>query len=405
MPFKRKLMIAVILALVAGGLIYGFYPGAIEVDTSEVTMGPMAVTVEEEGKTAVKERFVISAPVAGYLRRIVFEVGDQVSKGQTVAELEPLRSEVLDPRSRAAARAEVSAAKASLGSAEENARARRAQYEFARKELERTRSLFEAGYAAKSVMDRVESGAKEAEAALRSAEAAARSAEAAVRKAETALGYSPSEDGRPAGRVIKVRSPVEGRVLKLRHESEGAVPSGERLMDIGDTASLEVRSEVLSVDAVKISPMAAVLIERWGGESVLEGRVRVVEPTAFTKVSALGVEEQRVVVISEIISPPESWQRLGDGYRVEAKFIVWKSEKVLRVPTSAIFRAGEENAVFVVKEGKACERPVKIGQRNGLTAEVLSGLSAGDDVITHPDSEIKDGARVKRRMDSAQIQD
>ncbi len=397
MPFKRKLMIAAVLALVAAGLVYGFYPRAIEVDTAKVTMGPMAVTVEEEGQMVVKERFAISAPVAGYLRRIDFEVGDQVSKGQTVAELEPLRSEVLDPRSRAAARAEVSAAKASLKSAEENARARRAQYEFAGKELKRTRSLFESGYAAKSVMDRVESEAREAEAALRSAEAAARSAEAAVRKAETALGYSPSEDGRSAGRVIEVRSPVEGRVLKLRRESEGAVPSGEHLMDIGDTASLEVRSEVLSVDAVKISPMAAVLIERWGGEGALEGRVRVVEPTAFTKVSSLGVEEQRVVVISEIISPPESWQRLGDGYRVETRFIVWKSDNVLRVPTSAIFRAGEENAVFVVKEGRAYERLVKIGQRNGLTAEVLSGLSAGDEIINHPDSDIKDGARVKRR--------
>jgi HlyD family secretion protein len=168
-----------------------------------------------------------------------------------------------------------------------------------------------------------------------------------------------------------------------------------------DTASLEVRSEVLSVDAVKISPMAAVLMNDGGRALWRQGEI--VEPTVFTKVSALGVEEQRVVVISELISPPESWQRLGDGYRVEVRFIVWKSDKVLRVPTSAVFRVGDENAVFAVKEGKAYERPVKIGQRNGLTAEVLSGLEAGDEVITHPDSEIKDGSRVKIRTGSARM--
>lgn len=397
MPFKRILFIALVVIVVAALLAWGFYPRAIEVETAKVSIGPMSVTVEEEGKTRVKEKFVISAPVAGYLRRIVLEAGDPVSKGQTVAELEPLPSEVLDPRSRAAAKATVSAAKASVRAARENARARNAQNDLAKKELERVSELFKSGYVTKSALDRAESAAKEAVAGLRAAEASVRSAEAELKRAETALGYSPADGVKPTGKAVDVRSPVNGRVLKLHHESEGAVPTGEPLMDVSDTASLEVSSEILSADAVNIKQGTPVLFERWGGESPLEGRVRVVEPGAFTKVSSLGVEEQRVIVVSDITSPPEGWRNLGDGYRVEAKFIIWQADKVLRVPTSALFMAGEENAVYVIEDGRAKERVIKTGHRNGFTTEVISGLSAGDVVITHPDDEIRDGTRVKGR--------
>lgn len=401
MPFKRKIWIIAIMLLVAAALVWGFAPKAVEVETASVAAGPMMVTVDEEGKTRVKERFVLSAPVAGYMRRVKFEVGDKVSRGQAIVELEPLRSEVLDPRSRAAAEAAVEAASAELRAARENMRARQAESELAGAELQRAKSLFEKGHVAKSALDRAESNASQAEANLSAASAGVRTAEAELRRARTALQYSPSEGRKSSQAGVDVRSPVAGRVLKLHRESEGAVAAGEPLADVGDTASLEVRAEVLSTDAVSIKPGDRVFFERWGGSERLEGRVRVVEPAAFTKISSLGVEEQRVIVISDIVSLPESWQRLGDGFRVEARFVIWQAEKALKVPSSALFRSGEENAVFVVEDGRAEERVVKTGHVNGTDAEVIEGLSAGQEVIVHPDDGLRDGAKVKPRASIA----
>lgn len=397
MPFKRKVWIIVMGLLVAAGLVWGFMPKATEVDTARVVTGPMTVTVDEEGKTRVSERFVLSAPVAGYMRRVEFDPGDPVSRGQTVVVLEPLRSEVLDPRSRAAAQAAVSAAGAGVKAARENMRAREAESELAATELQRARALFEKGHIAKSALDRAESAARQAEANLSAAEAEVRSAEAEVKRAQTALQYSPAEGQKGKEKAASVRSPVTGRVLKLHRESEGAVAAGEPLVDVGDTSSLEVRAEVLSTDAVSIKPGDKVLFERWGGQGRLEGKVRLVEPAAFTKISSLGVEEQRVVVVSDIVSLPESWQRLGDGYRVEARFVVWHSDKALKVPSGALFRSGEKTAVFVVEDGKAVERLIKTAHVNGSEAEVIEGLSAGEEVIVHPDDALKNGTKVKPR--------
>ena len=401
MPLKRKLWIAAAFLAVLAALVYGFVPEAMEVETAKVETGPMMVTVDEEGKTLVKDRYVLSAPVPGYMRRLSFDVGDSVARGQTVIELEPLRSQTLDPRARAAAEAEVSAATSSLAAARQNEAARKSEAWLAKEELARAKALFDGGHISRSAFDRAQSSASQTEAALSAASSGVKTAQAGLERARASLGYSPADEAAKAQtKAVSVRSPVKGRVLKLHKESEGAVAAGEPLVDVGDTASLEVRAEVLSSDAVSIKAHAPVFFERWGGSTRLEGRVRSVEPAAFTKVSSLGVEEQRVVVISDIISAPEEWQKLGDGYRVEARFVVWESQKALKVPSSAVFRTLEKNAVFVVKDGRALERQIKAGQMNGVSAEVIEGLSEGEEVVIHPDDALRDGARVKKAAPS-----
>jgi HlyD family secretion protein len=214
--------------------------------------------------------------------------------------------------------------------------------------------------------------------------------------AQTALRYSAGEGVRP-GDTVKIQSQVAGRVLKIPRESEGVVAAGQPLMEIGNPRALEVEIDVLSDDAVRIKPGMRVLYERWGGEPSLDGSVRTVEPVGATKVSSLGVEEQRVLVIAEITSPPEVWERLGDGYRVEARFVLWEGDDVLQIPQSALFRHGEGWAVFVVDGNRAARRGVDIGQRNGLHAQIVSGLQSDDVVITHPDASLRDGTRVRAR--------
>jgi len=378
-------------------IVYGFMPKPVPVDLVKISRGPLKVTVEEEGKTRVQDRFVVSAPVTGSIRRIKLDVGDRVQKGQTLVELEPLKSNLLDPRSRAAAEATVSSAEASLKVEEERARAAAADAEYTQRNLERIKKLFEGGYVARDVLEQAESGAKRAEANLLSAEAAVKVARFELDKARTALRHSAAEDTRIQDKIVTIQAPVNGSILKIYRESEGVVQSGEALIDIGDPEKLEVKVEVLSADAVKIKPGTSVLFERWGGNSNLSGKVRVVEPAGFTKISSLGVEEQRVLVIVDIASFPKSGQNLGDGYRLEASFIIWEGKDVLQVPASALFRKQDGWAVFVVKNKRALKREVKVGQRTGLAAEILSGLAEGEEVISHPDNSIEDGTRVRPR--------
>lgn len=397
MQVRRRIIIITIAAVVILAIAYGFLPRPVPVEVVKASQGPLRVTIDEEGKTRVKDRFVLSAPVAGFMRRIELDVGDHVKKGQTVVEIEPLRSNILDPRSRAEAEAAISAAQAALNSALENARAAAAEADYARQKLERSKKLYDEGYISKDFFDRVDSEAKRTEANRLSAEAAVKVARSELGKARAALMYSAAEGTVNHGRVVEILTPVDGRVLNIHHESEGVVNAGESLIDIGDPDKLNVKVEVLSADAVNIKPGTPVLFERWGGDSPLSGKVRVVEPAAFTKISSLGVEEQRVLVLADITSLPESWQSLGDGYRVEASFIIWEGKDVLQVPASALFRKGNGWAVFVMENKRARQRQVVVGHRNGLTAEIVSGLSEGELVIIHPDESIKDGARVRLR--------
>ena len=395
---RRRILIITVAATVVLAVIYGFMPKPIQVDAIAAKKGPMRVTVDEEGKTRVRDRFVISAPVAGYLRRVELDVGDSAVKGQVIAELEPLRSTVLDPRSRAEALAALSAARAALNAAKENAQAAAASADYARKNLERQKRLYDSGYVAKDSLDQADADAKRTAANRLAADASVKSARADVERAQSTLGHSPAEGTADHDRIVAIRAPVDGSVLKIHHESEGAVNAGEPLIDIGDPRKLEIKVEVLSADAVAIQPGSTVYFERWGGDFPLTGTVRTVEPEAFTKVSSLGVEEQRVLVIADITSLPEEWKRLGDEYRVEASFIIWEGKNVLQVPASSLFRKGEGWAVFVVDGGRARIRPVKIGHRNGLTAEITEGLSEQDRVISHPDDRVRDGVRVRVRL-------
>jgi HlyD family secretion protein len=318
--------------------------------------------------------------------------------GQVIAEREPLRSTVLDPRSRAEALAALSAAQAALNAAKENVRAANAAADYAQKNRERQKVLYDSGYVAKDSLDQADADAKRTEANRLAADAAVLAARADVERAQSILGHSAAEGAADRSRVVAVRAPVDGSILRLHHESEGVVNAGEPLVDIGDPRKLEIKVEVLSADAVNIRPGSTVFFERWGGDFPLTGKVRTVEPEAFTKVSSLGVEEQRVLVIADITSLPDEWKRLGDGYRVEASFVIWEGKDVLQVPARALFRKGESWAVFVIERTLARIRSVKVGHRNGLVAEITEGLSEQDRVIAHPDDRIRDGVGVRVRL-------
>ncbi|HKJ08871.1 MAG TPA: efflux RND transporter periplasmic adaptor subunit [Gammaproteobacteria bacterium] len=392
--WRRRIALALLAVGVAVGLYFGFRPQPVAVETATVTTGPLRVTVEEEGKTRVRDRFVVSAPVAGYARRVDLDVGDVVHKGQPLVELEPLRSMVLDPRSRAEAQARVAAAEAQLESARAQSRATAAEAEHARVDYQRVAKLCTVQCVSEEEKDTAKAKWQVAEANHRSAVYSVEVARYELQAARTALRYSAAERQDRGPEQVTVSAPVDGRVLSVRRRSEGVVSAGEPLVDIGDPHRLEVEVEVLSADAVRIHPGTRVLLERWGGPDALHAVVRTVEPVAFTKVSALGVEEQRVLIIADITSPPKQWTSLGDGYRVEASFILWEGTDVLQVPASALFRQGDGWAVFAVHEGRAKLATVEVGERNGLAAQILKGLNKGQQVIIHPSDQVHDGVRV-----------
>lgn len=397
MQLRSRIGITLLALAVAGGLVWGFMPRPVPVELASAMRGPLEVAVEEEGKTRVKERYVIVAPMDGYARRIDWKVGDAVRAGEELVVIEPTRSAALDPRSRARALAQVQATEASLAAARENARAAAAQAKLAGQELARVAALRKDRFVAQQDLDRARTEHDRARAAHLAAEHAVNVARF---ERETALATLEQTERLQAGgpaETLSVRAPVGARVLRVTRESEGPVQAGQPLLEIGDPQALEVEVEVLSTQAMRITPGTRVLFDRWGGEHTLEGVVRVVEPYGYTKVSALGVEEQRVRVIADFVSPREQWQRLGDGYRVEARFVVWAGGDVLQIPASALFRRNGGWAVFIVQDGRARLAPVEIGQRAGLIAEVVSGLAPGDQVISHPDDKISDGVRVKPR--------
>lgn len=396
MPWRNRILTILLLLLISLAILWAFLPRPVPVETAKVSRGPLRVTVEEEGKTRLRDRFVISAPVGGYLRRVDLEVGDPVKRGQALAGIEPMRPEGLDPRTRAAAEARVSAAEATLRAAEERVREAAAGDDYASARFERTRRLADAGLTPKDSLEQAASEARRASAATRSAEEAVDTARHDLEGVKAALTRAGASDGRHADKVT-VRSPATGVVLAVRHESEGVVTPGTPLLEVGDPGRLEVEVDVLSEDAVRIRPGTGVRFERWGGDVPLEGKVRVVEPVGFTKVSALGVEEQRVFVIVDITSPRDAWKGIGYGYRLEASFVLWEEGGVLQVPTGALFRSGDRFAVYVLEKGRARARTVEVGQRNGRAAQVRSGLAEGETVVLHPGDTVADGKKVRAR--------
>jgi HlyD family secretion protein len=392
--WRRRIVLGIIALLIAAALAYGFRPQPIDVDTAPVRRGPLQVAIEQEGRTRVVDRYVITAPVSGYARRIALDAGDAVQRGATLVELEPVRAEALDARHRAEALARINAASSTAEGAAQRAGAAATAAQLTRNEFLRVEALRQSGHATAADEDRTASAAVRAAAELRSALFGVATARHELDAAQTALKYTGSAG---TGAPLPVRAPVSGSVLRIPRKSEGPVAAGQALVEIGDPRALEVEVDLLSADAVQVHPGTAVLFERWGGAAPLKGVVRVVEPAGFTKVSALGVEEQRVWVIVALTSPAPDWQRLGDGYRVEARLIVWEANDVLQLPASALFRDGDGWAAFVIEQGKARKRRVSIGHGNGLQTELVAGIDAGARVIVHPDDRIRDGVLVDNR--------
>jgi len=392
-PSRKQVIWGVGGLLLLAVVVYGFLPEALQVETAVVERGAMEVLVEEEGETEAEDRYVVSAPANAYLRRLELEVGDSVEVGQVVAYLEPPQASALDPRTRTEAEAGVAAARAVLRAAEEAARAARAEAERAVAERDRMERLHAAGSATRQALEAAVAAAERAIADRLSSEARVESAGVELTAARTAIQANGAD-----GSVVTpgaLQSPVAGRVLAVHQVSAGPVSAGQPLVEIGDPDRLEVSVDVLSADAVRIHPGTTVRLEDWGGEGVLEARVKRVEPQGFTEVSSLGVEEKRVRVVAELVSPPAARPGLGVGYRVLAEFVLWEEADVLKVPVAALFRTADGWSVFTVEGGRASLRPVEIGRQGGLEAEVLSGVSAGERVIVHPPNETEEGARVR----------
>ncbi|MGQ0633781.1 MAG: efflux RND transporter periplasmic adaptor subunit [Planctomycetaceae bacterium] len=401
--FKRLLMVVLGGGLVAG-IVYAFLPQPIVVDIDTVSRGTLQIAVEEDGKTRLKDRYTISAPLAGKLQRIRFKAGDIVPKGQPVAIIEPTDPALLDPRAQAQAEARVKAAQAALEKAGSNLEWARAALDLAETEHARALDLHQKNALAKTELDVKLMQKRTRVEEYRAARFAEEMARFEVELARAALLRT---RGRGSEADLDSQFPIpappwsnSGRllhVLRVSQESETVVQPGTALLELGDPSDLEIEIDVLSSDAVKIRPGAKVILEQWGGDEPLLGRVRLVEPSGFTKISALGVEEQRVNVIVDFPSRDEIPATLGDGFRVEAKIVIWENDDVLRVPTSALFRQGERWALFRIVEGRAQRHRVTIGKRSGLYAEVLAELTEGEEVIVHPNDRISDGAQVKAR--------
>lgn len=393
--YKRLIVWGAVLALLALGLVAAFSPRPVPVDSIVLQPGPMQVTVDEEGETRVHDVFAVSAPVAGRLHRIQAHVGDGVKAGETVlARIEPADPTLLDPRSEAQARATVQAAESALALAQAEIEQAQAEYEFALAEHRRARDLVAGGTISVRDAEAAERAFRSGRAALATSQAALQVRRFELERARAQLLSPTTATTRTDCECVSVMAPVSGEVLYIPNESERIVQAGEPLLQIGDPTDLEIVVDFLSTDAVRIEAGQAVLIERWGGEVNLAGRVRRVEPFGFTKVSALGIEEQRVNVIIDLTSPREMWQALGHGYQLEARVVLWQSDAVLSVPLTAMFRDGEQWAVFVLEGGRARLRPIEIGERNGLAAQVVSGLQSGDRVILHPSNRVQQDTRV-----------
>lgn len=408
-PRSRVLIMLGALALVGAFLTFAFWPRPFLADFAQVTKGPMAVTVDEEGKTRVRERYVVSAPITGRLMRVELNPGDAVVGGETViAEMTPVLPAALDVRTEEQADAAIAAAKAGLALSIAEEKRAGAEAEFATQEAARARALFKTSTIARQAVEQAEATAASARAAREAARAAVAMRRAELAQAEKLL-MTPIEAvqtadsaGRNPHNGIPIHAPVSGRILKIHLESEGTVSAGAPILEIGDTqAGLEVVVELLSTDAVKVKVGDAVNIDNWGGEETLLGVVERIEPLAFTKISALGVEEQRVSTIIRLEDAFVDMERLGHGFRVEAHIVLWSKENALRAPTAALFRAGGRWAVYKVENGRARQTLLTIGQNNGIDAEVLEGLAEGDEIILFPGGDIADGVLVAPRPQAA----
>lgn len=395
---KRIVVWACVVLLLAVGLVLAFRPQPALVDLAEVRNREMLVTVDEEGETRVRDKYVVSAPVTGRLLRSRLRAGDAAVAGETVvARIEPQDATLLDPRSLAEARAALRAAEAARELATAELEQAQVNLAFAAAELQRARGLARNDTISQREVDEAERAHKAGRAAVDTARAALSVREHELQRARAHLLSPADPPHRDACECVTVLAPVSGRILQLHVESEGVVQIGTPLLDLGDAQALEIVVELLSGDAVKVRADDRVIVEGWGGDQPLAGRVRRVEPYGYTKVSALGIEEQRVKTLIDFTAAPEEFARLGHGYRVQVRIVLWESDAALTAPLTALFREGDAWAVFVMDDGRAAKREVAIGRRDGLHAQILDGLRAGDRVVVNPSESVRDGARIEAR--------
>lgn len=393
MKRRHRLWIGGVIALAVAALAWAFAPRPLPVEAAEVRRAAFEQTIDEDGKTRVRERYMISAPLAGRLARIRLEPGDQVAAGKPVAQLTPTAPALLDARTVRELQERIGAADAALKQARaEVARAEAAAAQ-AQADLARNRRLEREGFVSPAVREQLELAARVQARALEAAMAGEKAAEHNLAQARAALLRAREwPDGGARAAALSVSSPIDGRVLRVLQQSEAVVAIGTPLVEVADPDDLEIVVDVLSTEAIRIAPGAPVRIE--AGALTLEGRVRRVEPAAFTKVSALGVEEQRVNVIIDFASPPAQWRRLGDGYRVDVRIVVLARPDAVVAPVAALFRSDGGWAAFVVEDGRARLRPVKLGGRSALDAWIEQGLAPGERVIVYPSDSVADGKRV-----------
>lgn len=416
-----KFFVLLVVLAIVGGLIYAFVPVPVEADLIEIERGLLRVTVDEDGKTRIREKYVVSAPLNGRILRISMDPGDEVVAGKTLLTMiEPRDPELLDARSVAQAEARVKAAEAALRRAEPEVEKSRHLQGIAESDLTRKRGARAQNAISESELEEADYLFRQRSEELRSAKLAQEISQFELQQAEAALirskprvdneppaatseptagngGADPQQLNGSNGWNLPIYSPINGRVLRILQESAAVVTPGTPLVELGDPSELEVEIDVLSRDAVKINPGDLVLLEHWGGTRPLKGQVRVVEPSGFTKISTLGVEEQRVNVIVDLVDAAAERLSLGDGFRVEARVVIDEARDVLKAPTSALFRAGGNSAVFKVVDGVVRQQEVKVGRQNGLEAEILEGLSEGDKVVLHPSDRIEAGVKVRQR--------
>jgi HlyD family secretion protein len=393
---SRKLVFWFVVAALVLAMVYALQPRPVEVETGVVRQGPLTVYVSEEGKTRIRNRHIVAAPVAGSMQRVILKPGDAVKAGETVlTRIEPTLSPLLDARARTQAQAHVDAAMAARSRANENIEMSRTGLKYAKANWERVKNNTDKGTISDTDRDTFEREAEMKTREVRSAEFALQVADFELAQAKAALEQIDKPSS--GGAFIEVRAPVSGVVLKVQQESATIVLPGAPILEIGDPTDLEIEAEILSRDAVTIKPGALVTVEQWGGDVPAKAQVRRVEPAAFTKVSALGVEEQRVLVLSDFTEQTPALKALGDRYRVEVRVAVWHSDDTLLVPAGALFREGSEWKTFLFAAGSAKAVVVKAGRTDGKLTQVLEGLKKDDEVLMHPPDTVRDGTSVVKR--------
>ena len=395
-PWQRRLFWSLAALALLALLAWALRPAPVPVCVARVTAAPFVDSVVEEGRTRLRDTWNVSVPIAGYLQRVMLEVGDEVEQGQPLFLLEPSPAPALDPRSRQQAEDALQAAEARLAAARANLETTRAERHFAEAEFERYLTLHQRNLVSTADLDQRRSQRDRQRAIESAATSSVEAARFEVESARAVLAVASGQRDDAEHPALAIRAPISGTVLTRYRCCEGSVAAGERILELGSLTDLEIQVDLLSMDAVRVRPGMAVRLTGWGGEQTLAGAVRRIEPAGFTRVSALGVDEQRVPVIvdfAEEVDPAALG--LGSGFRVDAEFLVWQAEEVLQLPTSALFRADGEWVVFRVEEERARQVPITPGRRSGLVTQVLDGLEAGDLVITHPGERVAEGVRVR----------